>query len=130
MLVVIRIFRILLLLAILVLPLKVTAVSFSPVAGEREEKTAQGIKEKGDIVCLFQSGTADVRKTIAVGDILPVYRETKSHEVVEVGKIRVISYIGADYIKGEVLEGELKAGDIAKKGDVAGLIISLDDKCK
>ncbi len=130
MLVVIRIFRILLLLAILVLPLKVIAVAFSPIAGEREEKTAQGIKEKGDIVCLFQSGTADVRKTIAVGDILSVYRETKSHEIVEVGKIKVITYIGADYIKGEVLEGELKAGDIAKKGDVAGLIISLDDKCK
>jgi hypothetical protein len=32
--------------------------------------------------------------------------------------------------KGEVVEGELKAGDIAKKGDVASLIISSGDKCK
>ncbi len=130
MLVVIRISAILLMLATLILPLKTNAVGFSPIAGEREEKTAQGIKEKGDIVCLFQSGTVDVRKTINVGDVLSVYRETKSHELVEVGKIKVLTYVGADYIKGEVLEGELKAGDIAQKNNVAGLIISLDDKCK
>jgi hypothetical protein len=85
--------------------------------------------EKGDIVCLFQSGTADVRKGITVNDVHPVYRETKSHELLEVGKIKVLSYSGADYIKGEVIEGELKAGDIAKKGDVASLIISSGDKC-
>jgi len=49
---------------------------------------------------------------------------------VEVGKIRVLSYVGEDYIKGEVIEGELKAGDIAEKGDVASLIISSENSCK
>jgi hypothetical protein len=111
------------------LPQLVNAVSWSPLEEEREEKAAKGIMTKGTVVCLFQSGTADVKKAINVNDILPVYRESKSHELKEVGKIKVLSYRGQDYLKGEVVEGELKAGDIAKKGDAASLIISSGDQC-
>jgi len=111
------------------LPRLVNAVSWSPLEEEREEKAAKGLMTKGTVVCLFQSGTADVKKAINVNDILPVYRESKSHELKEVGKIKVLSYRGQDYLKGEVVEGELKAGDIAKKGDVASLIISSGDQC-
>lgn len=111
------------------LPQLVNAVSWSPVQEEREEKAAKGIMVKGTVVCLFQSGTADVKKAINVNDILPVYREGKTHELKEVGKVKVLSYIGEDYLKGEVIEGEIKAGDIAKKGNVASLIISSGDKC-
>jgi hypothetical protein len=112
------------------LPLAANAVSPSPIPAEREEKIATGIMVKGTIVCLFQSGTADVKKAINMNDILPVYRESKPHELKEVGKIKVLSYVGEDYLKGEVVEGELKAGDIAKKGEVASLVISSSDKCK
>jgi hypothetical protein len=111
------------------LPQLVNAVSWSPIQEERDEQAAKGIMVKGTIVCLFQSGTADVKKAISVNDILPVFRESKSHEPKEVGKIKVLSYEGEDYLKGVVVEGELKAGDIAKKGDVASLIISSGDKC-
>ena len=48
----------------------------------------------------------------------------------QVGKIRIISYIGEDYLKGEVVEGEVKVGDIAKKGDVASLVVSESKTCK
>src|SRR5512147_752280 len=92
-------------------PSSLNAVSPSPVPGEREEKAAKGIKEKGETVCLFQSGTTDVRKTINVNDILTVYRENITHKMVEVGKIRILSYVGDDYLKGEVVEGELQTGD-------------------
>jgi hypothetical protein len=112
------------------LPQLANAVSWSPLQEEREDKAIKGILVKGTVVCLFQSGTADVKKAININDILLVYRENKSHELKEVGKIKVLSYVGEDYLKGEVVEGELKAGDIAKKGDVASLIISSDDKCK
>jgi len=111
-------------------PQLANAVSWSPLQEEREEKAAKGIMEKGTIVCLFQSGTEDVKKAININDILPVYRESKSHELQEVGKIKVLSYVGEDYLKGEVVDGELKVGDVAKKGDVASLIISSGDKCK
>ena len=110
------------------LPQLVNAVSWSPLQEEREE--TKGIMVKGTVVCLFQSGTADVKKAINVNDILPVFRKNKSRELKEVGKIKVLSYVGEDYLKGEVVEGELKAGDIAKKGTAASLVISPGDSCK
>jgi hypothetical protein len=85
---------------------------------------------KGDVVCLFHSGTEDVKKEIHINDILIVYRENHEHQLKEVGKIRILSSVGEDYLKGEVVEGEVKAGDIAKKGDVASLVISSEEKCK
>jgi hypothetical protein len=113
-----------------VIPLRSGAVSPSPVPGERAEKIEKGIRVKGETVCLFQSGTEDVKKTINVDDVLVVFREGPEHELREVGKVRVVSYVGDDYIKGEVMEGEIQAGDIAKKGDVASLVISSSDKCQ
>ena len=112
------------------LPQFVSAVSWSPLQEERVEKAAKGIMVKGAVVCLFQSGTLDVKKAINTGDTLVVYRESESGELKEVGKIKVLSYSGENYLKGEVLEGEIKAGDIAKKGDAASLIISSENSCK
>jgi hypothetical protein len=124
------IFIVIILSAVIGFPLLSGAVSFSPVPAEQEEKAAKGIIEKGDMVCLFQSGTADVKKAISIGDVIIVFREGPKHELKEVGKIKVLSYSGEDYLKGEVVEGEIKAGDIAKKGEVASLVISPKDKCK
>lgn len=118
-----------LLISCMGLPQLANAVSPSPIPGEREERIVKGIKVKGETVCLFQSGTADVKKAISIGDVLVVYRENPKHDLKEVAKIKVLSYSGEDYLKGEVVEGEIKAGDIAKKGDVASLIISSSDKC-
>jgi hypothetical protein len=112
------------------LPHLVNAASWSPLQEEREEKAARGTMVKGTVACLFQSGTADVKKAININDIFSVYRESKSQELKEVGKIKVLSYVGENYLKGEVVEGEIKAGDIAKKGNVASLIISLGSSCK
>ncbi len=112
------------------LPLFANAASWFPFSEEHDEKAVKGTMVKGTVICLFQSGTADVRKEINVHDILFVYRENPPHELKAVGKIKVLSYIGEDYLKGEVIEGELKAGDIAKKGAVASLIISEINSCK
>jgi hypothetical protein len=112
------------------LPLKAQAVSFSPIPAEQEEKAVKGIRSKGESVCLFQSGTEDVRKTIGIGDILVVNRQGKNHDTREVGRIRVLSYVKEDYLKGEVVNGEVRAGDIAKKGSVASLVIADDGACK
>ncbi len=106
------------------------AVSPSPVPEEMSEKSAKGIKVIGETVCLFQSGTEDIKKEIHVNDILTVYREDQDHRVIAVGKVRILSYIGDDYLKGEVTEGEVRAGDIAKKGNVASLVISSHITCK
>jgi hypothetical protein len=111
-------------------PIQTSAVSPSPFPEERAKKTEKGIRVKGESVCLFQSGTEDVKKTIHVHDVLVVFREGTKHDLTEVGKVRVLSYAGEDYLAAEVMEGEVMYGDIAKKGDVASMIISEEDKCK
>ena len=105
------------------------AVSYPLVEEQREEKAAKGIREKGESVCLFQSGTEDVRKTIVVGDVLIVYREGENRGQEEVGKIKVLSYAGEEYIKGEVVEGKVQTGDVAKKGPASVLVIA-GERCK
>ena len=125
----IRLFVALLLVSTAGFPVLAEAVSFSPIAAEHEEKAAQGIMEKGALVCLFESGTADVKKAISIGDVLVVYREGPKRELKEVGKIKVLSYAGADYLKGVLVEGEIMVGDIAKKGEVATLVVSSGDTC-
>ncbi len=112
------------------IPRHVHAVSYPLIEEQREEKAAKGIREKRETVCLFQSGTAEIRKELVIGDVLIVYRQEKNGALRDVGKIKVLSYEGEDYLKGVVTEGEVMTGDVAKKGDIASLIISSEDKCK
>jgi hypothetical protein len=84
---------------------------------------------KGDTVYLFHSGTDDVRKNIHINDTLTVYRTSPSCEVTPVGIIRVVSFVGEIYIKGEVFAGEIRPDDIAKKDNVSCLVISAE-ACK
>jgi len=81
---------------------------------------------KGDTVYLFHSGTDEIKKTIHVNDTLAVYRTSPSCEVTPIGIIRVISFVGETYIKGEVFAGEIKPDDIAKKENVSCLVISAE----
>jgi len=104
-------------------PLSVFAVSYPPPLYHRQDR-GETVMKVGQIVYLFHSGTDDVRKTIHANDILTVYRINPSCEVKPVGIIKVLSYIGETYIKAEVLEGEIRPDDIAKKGNVSCLLIS------
>src|ERR1700686_3659976 len=79
----------------------------------------------GSKVYLFHSGTDDVRNAINVDDVLTVYREYPrdfSPGSKEVGKVRILSPLGDYYFAGEVVEGEMQPGYLAKKGTVACFI--------
>jgi len=102
----------------------VFATSYPPAPLYHREDTGEPVRVAGQTVHLFHSGTEEVKRTIHINDILAVFRIDTSCEVKMVGKIRVISYIGETYLKGKVVEGEIKPDDIAKKGNVSCLIIS------
>jgi hypothetical protein len=104
-------------------PLSVFAVSYPPPLYHRQDR-GETVMKVGQTVYLFHSGTDVVKKTIHANDILTVYRINPSCEVNPVGIIKVLSYIGETYIKAEVLEGEIRPDDIAKKGNVSCLVIS------
>jgi hypothetical protein len=115
---------VILLCTLIISPLAVLALSYYPLH-HRQDK-GEMVMKAGQIVYMFHSGTDDVRKTIQVNDVLTVYRINSSCEVNPVGIIKVLSYIGKTYIKAEVLEGEIRPDDIAKKENVSCLVISAD----
>jgi hypothetical protein len=103
--------------------LAVFAVSYPPPLLYHRLDRGETVMKAGQTVYLFHSGTDDVRKTIHADDILTTYRTIPSCEVNPIGIIKVLSYIGETYIKAEVLEGEIRPDDIAKKGNVSCLVI-------
>jgi len=104
-------------------PLTVFAVSYPPPLYHRQDR-GETVMKVGQIVYLFHSGTDVVKKNIHANNILTVYRISPSCKISPVGIIKVLSYIGETYIKAEVLEGEIRPDDIAKKGNVSCLVIS------
>jgi hypothetical protein len=82
----------------------------------------EAVMKVGTKIYLFCSGTAEMRKTINVNDVLTVYREYPpdiSLETREVGKVRILSALGEYYFEAEVIEGYVQPGHVAMKGTVA-----------
>lgn len=110
-------------IAVLTLAVMVAA----PLSAQAAEKKLKSevVMKVGSKVHLFHSGTADVKKEICVGDTLSVYRETggaKNPQAKEVGKVKVLDYAGEHYFEAEVLSGDVKTGDVTKKGSTACLV--------
>jgi len=95
-------------------------------AGAAEKKVKSEVVMKvGNKVHLFHSGTADVKKEICLNDVVTVYREiggAKNPRTIEVGQVKVLSYDGPHYFEAEVVKGEIRTGDIAKKDTAMCLI--------
>ena len=96
----------------------IMAVS-APITVQAADKVkGEVVMKVGNKVNLFHSGTADVRKEICLGDVITVYRETggaKSPKSTEVGTVKVTGYAGEHYFEAEIVKGEIRSGDIAKK---------------
>jgi hypothetical protein len=99
------------------------AAPFTVHAGEKKTKS-EVVMKMGNKVHLFHSGKADAQKEIAIGDVITVYREygKTSQQKKEVGQVKVLSFIGEHYFEAEIIKGEIKVGDIAKK-DATSLLV-------
>lgn len=102
------------------------AVSFClPLTVQAAGNKAKGevVMKMGNKVHLFHSGSVEASKEVAVGDILPVLRQTgKSGQAKQVGEVMVTGFIGDHYFEAEVVKGEIKVGDIAQK-DKSGYLV-------
>ena len=96
----------------------VLAVSFAaPVTVNAAAKKSKSevVMKMGSNVHLFHSGSIETRKQIAIGDVIPVYRQaTRTGAEKEVGQVKVLSFIGDHYFEAEIIKGDIKVGDIAK----------------
>ena len=91
-------------------------------AGEKKTKN-EVVMKMGNKVHLFHSSKVDAQKEIAIGDVITVYREYgKARQEKEVGQVKVLSFSGEHYFEAEIIKGEIKVGDIAKK-DATSLLI-------
>lgn len=111
----IRIFALLTLLTMIAAPMVVHA------AGKKVK--SEVMMKVGNKVHLFHSGTADVKKEVALNDTIPVYRQVGKHpQLKEVGQVKVLSFIDDHHFEAEIVKGEIKVGDIAKK-ESAGMLV-------
>lgn len=108
---------------VLSFPHAALAVSYTPAPLYHRMEVGEAA-EVGDTIYLFHSGTPEVKRTIRPGDIISVFRISTSCRMAEEGKVRIVSFVGNTYLKGQVVEGDIRAGDIARKGSVSCLVIS------
>jgi hypothetical protein len=96
----------------------IVAVSAPLTVQAADKAKSEVVMKVGNKVHLFHSGTADVKKEICLGDVITIYRETggaKNPKTTEVGAVKVTGYAGEHYFEAEIVKGEIKNGDIAKK---------------
>lgn len=97
----------------------------APMIVHAADKKAKSeiVMKVGNKVHLFHSSNVEAQKEIAVGEVLPVYRVIgKAQQQKEVGQVKVLGFMGEHYFEAEIVKGEIKVGDIAKKGD-SGLLV-------
>jgi hypothetical protein len=100
----------------------VVAMPLSSFAGEKKAKS-EVVMKMGNKVHLFHSGNVEAQKEIAIGDLITVYRESgKNRLQKEIGQVKVLSFIGEHYFEAEIVKGEIKVGDLAKK-DATSLLV-------
>jgi len=85
----------------------------------RAEVRNPGIATKGATVQLFYGMSKQVKEVFCPGAVVPVYRMARdwSGEIYnskyDVGKIKVTDNLDNRFVKAEVVEGNLRVGDIA-----------------
>lgn len=115
--------------------LAMTVMACSPLAAQvtQQQQSLRGEVDTkaGKKVRMFHSGTQDVKKTICIGDVIPVYREVYAYGAIkrtEVGKIKVLSYLGEHYLEAEIVAGKIKLGDVAQKESASCLVHPAPDE--
>lgn len=96
-----------------------------PVVSQAADKKTKSevVMKMGGKVHLFHSGNVEAQKEIAINDVLLVYRISgKNRLEKEIGTVKVLSFIGEHYFEAEILKGEIKIGDIARKGEASLLV--------
>jgi hypothetical protein len=115
---------------ICIAPVIVTATSYFPdeLAGNADR--TQTVMKAEATVHLFHSGAGAVKNAVEITDILTVYREDPCRTIKEIGKIRIVSFDGDNFLRAVVIEGEIRPGDTAKIGQISYLITPPAFICK
>lgn len=111
--------------ASLIMLLAVSVMVSAPLTVDAAGKKVKSevVMKVGNKVHLFHSGKVQAQSEIALGDVITVFSETgKALQPREVGQVKVLSFIGDHYFEAEIISGEVKVGDIAKKENTSLLV--------
>ena len=79
--------------------------------------------KSGDQVTLFYGGSGNIKKDFPVGKVIKVYARNRAFGLnynQMVGKVKILSFEGENFIKAQVVEGIIHSGDVVKIKPGAG----------
>ena len=79
--------------------------------------------KSGDQVTLFYGGSGDIKKQFPIGKVINVYARNRAFGLnynQMVGKVKILSFEGDNFIKAQVIEGIIHSGDVVKIKPGAG----------
>ncbi len=87
---------------------------------------AEVMMTAGDKVRLYYEGPQEAREMFCIGETVSVYRAYPQQRLryVEVGKVRILKAMDKNHLEGEVVEGKVKEGDLARKSIAACRVLS------
>jgi hypothetical protein len=111
----------------LAMALVAMALVISGCAGPQKQVEADVVaKSSSGNVRLFYGGSKEAKEVFCLNETLPVYRETWENYAVitykEVGKVKITQLVGENYFDAEVVEGDVKDGDIVRKQGLGCLV--------
>ncbi len=95
--------------------------------GVQPQIKADVVMTSGSKVRLFHGGTQEAKDLFCVGETVSVYR-ADAHErsgYVEVGKVKITRPIDEHSMEGVIVEGNVREGDLARKGIAACMVTPL-----
>ena len=91
--------------------------------GTQPQIKADVVMKAEDTVRLFYKGTVKADTEFCVGETVPVDRYYGCYlQSKEVGKVKVVKFLGDNYLEAVVVEGEIKDGDVARKSSATCLV--------
>jgi hypothetical protein len=77
-----------------------------------------------DVVHLFYGGSKEASAVFCPGETVKVYRQEsrKRLRYIEQGMVEITRVIDENYVEGKVVEGNVKPGYVARKGNIGCLV--------
>jgi hypothetical protein len=100
------------------------AVSGCSTLGTQPQNKAEIVMQTGDEVTMFYGGSKEAQAVFCPGETVEVYRAESRQRLryIKEGKVEITRVIDENYVEGKVVEGNVKPGYVARKGNVGCLV--------
>lgn len=99
-------------------------ISGCATLGVQPQNKAEVVMKSSDMVHLFYGGSKEASAVFCPGETVKVYRQEsrKRLRYIEQGMVEITRVIDENYVEGKVVEGNVKPGYFARKGNIGCLV--------